>query len=100
MDGLQKHHHYVHELQGYPLTLADFSNWALVKVFMPLLKGVIWIGEPGFGKTLAANSLAVLSVLLSAYWRQRDEVGGEPSFKTGSDLDFFCTDPGKKVVPK
>eukprot|EP00971_Amphidinium_carterae_P240183 4768718-Amphidinium_carterae.1 len=68
---------------------------------MPLMKdvcvkGVIWIGEPGLGKTPAANSLAVL---LSAYWRQRDDVGGEPSFKTGSDLDFFRTDPGKKVVP-
>eukprot|EP00971_Amphidinium_carterae_P127582 2527744-Amphidinium_carterae.1 len=87
MDGLQKQRDYAHlarEVQGYPLTLADFSNWALVKLFMPVMqdvcvKGVIWIGEPGLGKTPAANSLAVL---LSAYWRQRDDVGGEPSFKT------------------
>eukprot|EP00971_Amphidinium_carterae_P171888 3408031-Amphidinium_carterae.1 len=56
----------------------------------------MWVGEPDLGKTPAANTLVVL---LSAFCRQRDGVDGEPSFKTGTDLDFFRTDPGRKVVP-
>eukprot|EP00971_Amphidinium_carterae_P106793 2115492-Amphidinium_carterae.1 len=94
------HSHLAREVKGYPLTLRDLSNWSLVKLIIlalrgSVIKGVMWMGEPGLGKTPLANALATLP---SVYWRERKEVQGEPSFKTGSNLDFR-TDPGKKTCP-
>eukprot|EP00971_Amphidinium_carterae_P280238 5563419-Amphidinium_carterae.1 len=93
--------HLAREVKSYPLTLYDLSNWSIVKLIIPVLrtaviKGVMWIGEPGLGKTPLANTIATP---MSAYWHEREDVPGVPSFKTGTDLDFFRTDPGRKTVP-
>eukprot|EP00971_Amphidinium_carterae_P248634 4935403-Amphidinium_carterae.1 len=52
-----------------------------------MIKGVMWVGEPDLGKTPAVNTKATL---MSAFWRQRDGIEGDPCFRTN---------PGRKVVP-
>ena len=74
-------------ISEWPLTLADFTPWALNTVFAPLLPhliehALIWIGKSEVGKSPASYTL---SHLMSAFWLlQEGRAEDPPSFQTAS----------------
>eukprot|EP00971_Amphidinium_carterae_P062221 1231661-Amphidinium_carterae.1 len=93
------------DINDYPLTLADLSNWALTQLAFPCLqdfktKGLLWIGKAGRGKTPAAYAIANT---LSGYWISKDETvkneGIRPHFRTTCHIDFLRGQAGNKLCP-
>jgi len=81
-----------------PICWMDLSPWfsAILLPLLPTLKrkSIIFLGQPGIGKSPA---MQVLLMALSRYWIcelgvvDHDAV---PCFKTAEDLDFYRNDPG------
>ena len=90
-------------ISDWPLTLADFTPWALNTVFAPLLPyliehAVIWIGKSEVGKSPASYTL---SHLMSAFWLlQEGRAEDLPSFQTASSLDYCRKERGRRNKPR
>jgi hypothetical protein len=85
----------------YPLTLKDVSGWFLDDVLAPIVPHlldhtVLFLGEPGRGKTVIAE---ILAQAFSLYHILQDGVDEEMSYKITSDLDFLRGEPGSKYRP-
>ncbi|CAE7615960.1 unnamed protein product [Symbiodinium sp. CCMP2592] len=90
-------------IADWPLTLVDFTPWAINLVIAPVLpyvieSGVIWIGKSYVGKSPLSYTLAKV---LSAYWllqEGRDDQG--PTFQTANHLDYFRKEMGRRTKPR
>eukprot|EP00971_Amphidinium_carterae_P340927 6479490-Amphidinium_carterae.1 len=72
------------EVVDYPLTLMDFTRFALTEIILPVLgdiktKSVIWAGTSGVGKTPAAHAL---SNAMSHFWCSEMGLEAHASFKS------------------
>ncbi|CAE6965865.1 unnamed protein product, partial [Symbiodinium natans] len=90
-------------IRDWPLTLVDFTPWAINTVFAPILPyltghSVIWIGKSEVGKSPASYTL---SHLMSAFWLlQEDRTQEVPGFQTASHLDYFRKERGRRTKPR
>ncbi|CAE7212285.1 unnamed protein product [Symbiodinium sp. CCMP2592] len=90
-------------ISDWPLTLADFTPWALNTVIAPLLPyliehAVIWIGKSEVGKSPASYTL---SHFISAFWLLQEGRTDElPCFQTASFLDYFRKERGRRSKPR
>ena len=90
-------------IRDWPLTLVDFTPWALNTVIAPVLPhllehAVIWIGKSQVGKSPIAYTL---SHLLSSFWLLQEERADDvPSFQTSNHLDYFRKEKGRKTKPR
>ena len=90
-------------IRDWPLTLVDFTPWALNTVIAPVLPhllehAVIWIGKSQVGKSPIAYTL---SHLMSSFWLLQEERADDvPSFQTSNHLDYFRKEKGRKTKPR
>ena len=84
----------------YPVTLDDLASWFvdILEDVLPgmLDKALIFLGEPGIGKTPVCYAI---SMALSRYHINADQVDVQPSFRVAPDLDFFRGERGSKYRP-
>ena len=89
-------------VENYPITIADFKNWVVEGIVIPVLrdcrtKAAMFIGVSELGKTPLALAL---SSAISAYWRTvRHEDDLPVGFRTASHLDFFREEPTNVAIP-
>ena len=81
----------------YPITLDDLASWFvdILEDVLPgmLDKALIFLGEPGIGKTPVCYAI---SMALSRYHINADQVDVQPSFRVAADLDFFRGERGSE----
>ena len=84
----------------YPVTLDDLASWFvdILEDVLPgmLDKALIFLGEPGIGKTPVCYAI---SMALSRYHINADQVDVQPSFRVAPDLDSFRGERGSKYRP-
>eukprot|EP00971_Amphidinium_carterae_P251465 4991534-Amphidinium_carterae.1 len=105
MANLASNRAYASAIKDFPLTLLDLSPWALLNIVAPCLKNMRtnstwWIGDSGKGKSPVAYAIANS---ISAYYTELDQPETEdrphPTFKTGSNLDYFRDARGQRTMP-